>query len=75
MPARSSATSSSSSAKQPLLQFYVTPPKPAGPCEAEKKIEDLTRQLEEQADKKEMELENFGEKSVIQNGCFGTALC
>ena len=53
----------------------MTPPKPAGPCEAEKKIEDLTRQLEEQADKKEMELENFGEKSVIQNGCFGTALC
>ena len=55
-------TSSSSSSKQPLLQFNVTPPKPAGPTEAERKIEDLTRQIEEQMEKEE-KAEYFGEKN------------
>jgi LIM domain-containing protein len=38
----------------------VTPPKPAGPSEAEKKIEELTKQIEEQMEKEE-ESEYFGE--------------
>jgi LIM domain-containing protein len=44
----------------PLLPFSVTPPKPAGPSEAEKKIEELTKQIEEQMEKEE-ESEYFGE--------------
>ena len=51
-----------------LLQFSVTPPRPAGPSEAEMKIEALTRQLEEEMEKEE-ESEYFG------NYYSGTACC
>ena len=44
----------------PLLPFSVTPPKPTGPSEAEKKIEELTKAIEEQMEKDE-EQEYFGE--------------
>ena len=44
----------------PLLPFNVTPPKKTGPSEAERKIEALTRQIEEQMEK-DAESEYFGE--------------
>ncbi|XP_050425577.1 Wilms tumor protein 1-interacting protein isoform X2 [Adelges cooleyi] len=52
-------------AKQPaknLLPYNVTPPRPMGPTEAEKKIEELTRQLEEQMETQEVAVggEYFG---------------
>ena len=50
----------------PLLPFSVTPPKPTGPSEAEKKIEELTKAIEEQMEKDE-EQEYFG-KSVVHIG-------
>lgn len=43
-----------------LLPYNVTPPRPMGPTEAERKIEELTRQLEEQMEKQEEEGEYFG---------------
>lgn len=36
-----------------LLPFSVTPPKSAGPSEAERKMEALTRQIEEQMEQQE----------------------
>ena len=44
---------------KPILQFTVTPPKQSGPSEAERKIEALTQQLEEEFEKEE-ESEYFG---------------
>lgn len=46
-----------------LLPYYVTPPRHMGPTEAERKIEELTRQLEEEMEKQEEEGEYFGELS------------
>ncbi|XP_067002332.1 LIM domain-containing protein jub [Anabrus simplex] len=43
-----------------LLPYNVTPPRPMGPTEAERKIEELTRQLEEEMEKQEEEGEYFG---------------
>ncbi|CAG9858287.1 unnamed protein product [Phyllotreta striolata] len=43
-----------------LLPYSVTPPKPRGPTEAEKKIEEMTRQIEEEMEKHEEEGEYFG---------------
>ncbi|XP_044005588.1 LIM domain-containing protein jub [Aphidius gifuensis] len=43
-----------------LLPYNVTPPRPSGPTEAERKIEELTRQLEEEMEKQEEEGEYFG---------------
>ena len=43
-----------------LLPYYVTPPRQTGPTEAERKIEELTRQLEEEMEKQEEEGEYFG---------------
>ncbi|KAL0274393.1 UNVERIFIED_CONTAM: hypothetical protein PYX00_006833 [Menopon gallinae] len=43
-----------------LLPYYVTPPRHMGPTEAERKIEELTRQLEEEMEKQEEEGEYFG---------------
>lgn len=43
-----------------LLPYNVTPPRPAGPTEAERKIEELTRQLEEEMEKNEEQGEYFG---------------
>jgi len=45
--------------QKPLLPFSITPPRPAGPSEAEMKIEALTKQLEEEMEK-EQESEFFG---------------
>lgn len=44
-----------------LLPYNVTPPRPAGPTEAERKIEELTRQLEEEMERNEEQGEYFGE--------------
>nr|CAD7588071.1 unnamed protein product [Timema genevievae] len=44
-----------------LLPYNVTPPRPMGPTEAERKIEELTRQLEEEMEQQEEEGEYFGE--------------
>lgn len=43
-----------------LLPYSVTPPKPRGPTEAERKIEEMTRQIEEEMEKHEEEGEYFG---------------
>lgn len=43
-----------------LLPYSITPPKPRGPTEAEKKIEEMTRQIEEEMEKREEEGEYFG---------------
>ncbi|XP_071441033.1 LIM domain-containing protein jub [Hetaerina americana] len=43
-----------------LLPYSVTPPRPMGPTEAERKIEELTRQLEEEMEKQGDEGEYFG---------------
>lgn len=43
-----------------LLPFSITPPRPAGPSEAQRKIEELTRQLEEEMEKQDEEGEYFG---------------
>lgn len=43
-----------------LLPYSITPPKPRGPTEAEKKIEEMTRQIEEEMEKHEEEGEYFG---------------
>ena len=51
------------SVAKPLLQFNVTPPKQNGPSEAERKIEALTRQLEEEMEKEEEQGEYFGNSS------------
>jgi len=56
-----------------LLQFHVTPPKTGGPSEAERKLEALTKQLEEEMEKEEESGEFFGNcagcgKKVIGSG-------
>ncbi|XP_044267547.1 LIM domain-containing protein jub isoform X2 [Tribolium madens] len=43
-----------------LLPYNVTPPRPRGPTEAERKIEEMTRQIEEEMEKHEEEGEYFG---------------
>lgn len=43
-----------------LLPYHITPPRPRGPSEAEKKIEEMTRQIEEEMEKLEEEGEYFG---------------
>ena len=48
---------------KPILQFTVTPPRQAGPSEAERKIEALTQQLEEEFEKEE-ESEFFGKSKA-----------
>ncbi|KAK9510548.1 hypothetical protein O3M35_005300 [Rhynocoris fuscipes] len=48
-----------------LLPYNVTPPRPLGPTEAERKIEELTRQLEEQMEKQEEEGEYFGKFNFL----------
>ncbi|XP_055371004.1 LIM domain-containing protein jub-like [Condylostylus longicornis] len=54
------STGSGSRLSKNLLPYNVTPPRPAGPTEAEKKIEELTRQLEEEFEKSEEQGEYFG---------------
>jgi LIM domain-containing protein len=60
-----SACSTSSGSKmkisgKTLLPYNVTPPRPRGPTEAERKIEEMTRQIEEEMEKHEEEGEYFG---------------
>lgn len=43
-----------------LLPYSITPPRPAGPSEAQRKIEELTKQLEEEMEKQDEEGEYFG---------------
>lgn len=64
-PSPTPSTTSNTSAKlkmcgKTLLPYSVTPPKPRGPTEAERKIEEMTRQLEEEMEKQEEEGEYFG---------------
>ena len=54
-------------ATKPILQFTVTPPRQAGPSEAERKIEALTQQLEEEFEKEE-ESEYFGKLPLLNIG-------
>lgn len=52
-----------------LLPYSVTPPRPTGPSEAQRKIEELTRQLEEEIEQSEEQGEYFGKISgIIRNG-------
>jgi len=46
--------------RKSLLPYSVTPPRSQGPTEAERKIEELTRQLEEEMEREEEEGEYFG---------------
>lgn len=46
-----------------FLPYNVTPPRPAGPTEAERKIEELTRQLELEMELKEEQGEYFGKRN------------
>lgn len=50
-----------------LLPYSITPPKPRGPTEAEKKIEEMTRQIEEEMEKHEEEGEYFGKTEKLLN--------
>lgn len=65
-PSPTPSTASNTSGKlkvisgKTLLPYNVTPPRPRGPTEAEKKIEEMTRQLEEEMEKQEEEGEYFG---------------
>ena len=54
------AAAAHSALAKPLLPFSITPPRQTGPSEAERKIEALTAQLEEELEKEE-ESEYFGE--------------
>lgn len=47
-----------------LLPYSITPPRPPGPSEAQRKIEELTRQLEEEMERQDEEGEYFGETSI-----------
>lgn len=65
-PSPTPSTASTASGKlkamsgKTLLPYNVTPPRPRGPTEAERKIEEMTRQLEEEMEKQEEEGEYFG---------------
>lgn len=49
-----------------LLPYSITPPRPPGPSEAQRKIEELTRQLEEEMERQDEEGEYFGKcKSLL----------
>lgn len=56
----SGGTGSAPPKRKTLLPFSVTPPRSQGPTEAERKIEELTRQLEEEMEREEEEGEYFG---------------
>lgn len=43
-----------------LLPYSITPPRPPGPSEAQRKIEELTRQLEEEMERQDEDGEYFG---------------
>ena len=60
LPAKPGAAATPSQPQKPLLPFSVTPPRPPGPSQAEMKVEALTKQLEEEMEKKEQQSEFFG---------------
>lgn len=71
-PSPTPSTCSNSSGKlkfsgKNLLPYNVTPPRPRGPTEAERKIEEMTRQIEEEMEKHEEEGEYFG---MLRKFCF-----
>lgn len=72
-PSPTPSTASNASGKmkgmsgKTLLPYNVTPPRPRGPTEAERKIEEMTRQLEEEMEKQEEEGEYFGESQVLSS--------
>nr|CAD7201643.1 unnamed protein product [Timema douglasi] len=57
-----------------LLPYNVTPPRPMGPTEAERKIEELTRQLEEEMEQQEEEGEYFGRNDTADFGNITSAM-
>ncbi|XP_059088232.1 LIM domain-containing protein jub-like isoform X1 [Tigriopus californicus] len=59
-PQNGHVTPTNGALKPPLLPYNITPPKQNGPSEAERKMEALTRQIEEQMEK-DAESEYFGE--------------
>jgi hypothetical protein len=66
MASQSHLASSHSTALKPLLPFSITPPRQNGPSEAERKIEALTKQLEEELEMEE-ESEYFGETTIMNH--------
>ena len=60
LPAKPGAAATPHQPQKPLLPFSVTPPRPPGPSQAEMKVEALTKQLEEEMEKKEQQSEFFG---------------
>lgn len=70
-PSPTPSTCSTASAKlkmsgKTLLPYNVTPPRPRGPTEAERKIEEMTRQIEEEMEKHEEEGEYFGKFLIFK---------
>ncbi|XP_043238568.1 LIM domain-containing protein jub-like isoform X1 [Amphibalanus amphitrite] len=60
LPPGPGARTESPAGRSGLLPYQVTPPKSQGPSEAEKKLDELTRQLEEELEGGEEEGEYFG---------------
>ncbi|CAH2067170.1 unnamed protein product, partial [Iphiclides podalirius] len=54
-----------------LLPYSITPPRPPGPSEAQRKIEELTRQLEEEMERQDEDGEYFGICHTCRGGVTG----
>ncbi|XP_028166745.1 LIM domain-containing protein jub [Ostrinia furnacalis] len=54
-----------------LLPYSITPPRPSGPSEAQRKIEEMTRQLEEEMERQDEEGEYFGICHICGAGVTG----
>ncbi|KAL4712980.1 hypothetical protein ACJJTC_012050 [Scirpophaga incertulas] len=54
-----------------LLPYSITPPRPTGPSEAQRKIEEMTRQLEEEMERQDEEGEYFGICHICGAGVTG----
>lgn len=73
-PSSSTAPHHQGTKNSALLPFNVTPPKKTGPSEAERKIEALTRQIEEQMEK-DAESEYFGKWGIPKYHHLAPILC